>query len=195
MRRRCQFCRLVACYEAGMKSEFVQKVRNETSGKTQNTAIWLLTPKAPKFLQNKKKPKPSTQPHCSKPQIALVTATGPGDSQRRHGRRPTEAGDPQAWPPGMASPEGAEALGTAPRPGTMAGSDVGRRPHPDVRERRQHCRVEGEVEVWARAVPAQLWKPKSWTVNLQPSSSRTRWRPACRRSRPSARTRRTRPHG
>ena len=34
MRRRCQFCRLVACYEAGMKSEFVQKVRNETSGKT-----------------------------------------------------------------------------------------------------------------------------------------------------------------
>ena len=34
MRRRCQSCRLNACYEAGMKSEFVQKVRNETSGKT-----------------------------------------------------------------------------------------------------------------------------------------------------------------
>ena len=34
MRRRCQACRLAACYEAGMKSEFVQKVRNETSGKT-----------------------------------------------------------------------------------------------------------------------------------------------------------------
>ena len=39
MRRRCQSCRLNACYEAGMKSEFVQKVRNETSGKTSKPSL------------------------------------------------------------------------------------------------------------------------------------------------------------